>query len=1266
MPSPRPRVLNDFPYPVAYPYSLTFDESDRPSNRRWALCFTEYQLLRMACLPLVSQYLREPIDETAQDAIAALNRAVASIRSPFFSDWITLLHTLRKHLPRVGLVPLFPRLGDALDALKEPAERPVGLRGNRRLDALAAILALRNGTAHGGLPDQDEARRHLDEYLPVLHQVLDAFDFLGDGSLRVCRAEPDFIAAGRAPVVTLRGHSAAAADEEELDDALAAAFTESPAVLVVPPPLAPVLRGEGKGVRGGSPSAPSPPTPRPRSGGEGGESKVMPLYPLLNPVSEQEPLFLYDGHYGIRVQTKQAAEERSYVYYLGAHHRVTDGPACDRLKALLARRQISFFLDKENTAPWSIADSAADYSRRTLEELRGTKYFPECYLPFGDLERHFDAFLGVPEPRAWAADTARRRHVNGFLLIGPAGAGKTAFLARQVERLLGPSAGDEAGRESRNLVLFLRGNGIALRPEGMSLFRDVAEKLGIAVDGATAKARSSGGFSSFRELFDHLHARWKQDRVPGRRLVLVLDALNEAPFAETVVREGLGLIGAAACYPWCKVIISTRQEWLSVWGGKLGPNEASPLEELRPFLYVFDPGERREQKAPPVVLMEPFTEAQAGDVYGRYQAARGDDSSPLAPVLGGEGSSGGYRIASCRTAWAELPATTRDLLLNPLYLHLFMETFDGRSAEPVLTVPSLFRQYVERALRERPGLGASVEAVVGHLLGDLTRPSADLTDDDCNAIRRAWAEGRSAEEARLELSPVEGLAHEGLVTKRVREEGGGYRFVFQTVAEYLLYRHFVAAKPPAEDEGACWGRLARPAKVFGEYSGAFAFLFRAWAAGGQLRRAGPLVEGAPPWLGEVMTAFVVEQARTGHLAGRGSATAEEAVRALAAGGGKRTADRLLEAGDHLRQTRWGLTGLVCYRECASALQALSHSQPEDAAVAAGLAAALRNLAVLLRDVGRLGEAEEAHRRAADIAEALHRRQPADLAIAEDLMTGFNNLGLLLNGAGRRGEAEAAFRRAADVGEAIGAGQPDAGPLTFVLATALGNLAFLLGGMGRVGEAEATYARALSLFEGLRQRQPENVPAAQGFAMALNNLGLLLGGAGRLGEAEAAFRRAAELYEAMCRQQPESIYLPVARARALANLAFLRQCLGRPGEAEATYGQAAALYEESLRRQAENVPAKEGFASALNNLGLLLGGLGRAAEGRAAFRRAADLYEALHRLQPDNVAFLLGYASSLCNVGRTAEAEPLVDAVLARVPWEPLANRLKRFIEHQRR
>ena len=101
-----------------------------------------------------------------------------------------------------------------------------------------------------------------------------------------------------------------------------------------------------------------------------------------------------------------------------------------------------------------------------------------------------------------------------------------------------------------------------------------------------------------------------------------------------------------------------------------------------------------------------------------------------------------------------------------------MVTFDGRPVESVTTMPTLFRRYVDTALRQRPGLKGCAESVIAYLLEDLTRPGADLTDDDCHIIRQRWAEGRSLEEARFKENPMEGLALEGLITKRVREEGG--------------------------------------------------------------------------------------------------------------------------------------------------------------------------------------------------------------------------------------------------------------------------------------------------------------------------------------------------------------------------------------------------------------------------------------------------------------------------------------------------------------
>ena len=666
MDQPRARIRDQFPTPVAYPYALIFDPAHDPSVRRWALCFTEYQVLRTLALPLVGQYLRADLagldlegDKAAQAAITKLNTAIAGIRAPFFSDWITLVETLRARLPALGLTPLFPGLGPALDSLKAREPREFPLPGEPELDPLRAILALRNAVAHGGLPDEAAAARHLEAYLPVLHQVLDAFDFLGDCRLLVLDPSgPDPKESRRGLVRMLRGVQPGPAEVLDLDDDLADAFADSPAVLVGP------------------------------------DGRAAPLFPLLNPQpegrpeDERETIYLYDGHYGARVETKGAAVEKGYIHYLGVHHRVMDTPACARMQELLARRKVEFYLPKEKVAPWTIAETAADYSRNlTLAEMLGRKYLPQCYVPFPELERHFAAFLAAKPPRV------------GLVLTGPAGSGKSAFLAHQVERLMAPPAGvkdpqDYDVRAHPNLVFFLRGSGI-LQPEGgVSLERDVAEKLGVS-------ARPGHGIATFGELLQHLNERWKQDRVKDRRLILVLDGLNEAPEPRVVLRQALAMIRLAARFPWCKIVVSTRSEWLDVWSAKVTAQEASDLELTRPNLYVPEAAPIRPDRPPdPVVSFEPFAPEQAAEVYARYQAAARAEADGRTPA--------------CTTPWAELPEATRAVLLNPLHLHLFMETFAGRAAEPVATVPALFRRYVDGARSEHSGLDKSIDAVIGH------------------------------------------------------------------------------------------------------------------------------------------------------------------------------------------------------------------------------------------------------------------------------------------------------------------------------------------------------------------------------------------------------------------------------------------------------------------------------------------------------------------------------------------------------------------------
>src|SRR5258708_8689225 len=79
----------------------------------------------------------------------------------------------------------------------------------------------------------------------------------------------------------------------------------------------------------------------------------------------------------------------------------------------------------------------------------------------------------------------------------------------------------------------------------------------------------------------------------------------------------------------------------------------------------------------------------------------------------------------------------------------------------------------------------------------------------------------------------------------------------------------------------------------------------------------------------------------------------------------------------------------------------------------------------------------------------------------------DNLALLLSNEGKYGEAESLYRRALDIREnALGERHPE-------MATSLDNLALLLSNEGKYGEAESLYRRAFACCgKSVGERQPE--------------------------------------------------------------------------------------------------------------------------------------------------------------------------------------------------
>src|SRR5215472_620473 len=127
-----------------------------------------------------------------------------------------------------------------------------------------------------------------------------------------------------------------------------------------------------------------------------------------------------------------------------------------------------------------------------------------------------------------------------------------------------------------------------------------------------------------------------------------------------------------------------------------------------------------------------------------------------------------------------------------------------------------------------------------------------------------------------------------------------------------------------------------------------------------------------------------------------------------------------------------------------------------------IATDLNNLAQLLKDTNRLGEAEPLMRRALAITEASFGSDHPNVAIR------LSNLAGLLQATNRLGEAEPLMRRALAIDEAsLGKDHPN-------VATALNNLAGLLQATNRLGDAEPLCRRVIGIFEASLGKNHPNV------------------------------------------------------------------------------------------------------------------------------------------------------------------------------------------------
>ncbi len=1145
--------IDRFPYPVALPCSIAVDAGQSPQVRLWNLPFAGYQILRTATLPVLAAYLDDPLETDkmpSKGAVEAMAGEIAGLSRPYFNNWITLLETLVPKLTRanVSMDPVLP-LARGLDALKAAKRIPLDGYSSSLSPAPPHRLLrdLRNGLAHGGaLPEDAACHRLLDHYLPVLEDFLNAFNFLADCELRVREGAFD----GDATLVRiLRGpeipEPIVIGDDEDWIDALRSSTVAMKA------PVA----------------------------------GILPLYPLFS-IGSTAPLGLYDGHYlyetmGGGTSGKKVREQQ--LVYLGAgHDRWRDAAGFDEFKNKLDRRRVRWFLKKEHLAPWTILDSIRFTSSTAVRSLEGWKYFPKCHVEREDLRRVWERFLKADENEIGvAAPDKNRRYRSGFLLAGAAGSGKSAWCAHSVAKLLEEgfkkSAGDDPGPDGKNLVLFLRGSEIAER-EGREdrLLTTLLERIGLRNE----------DFAGFSHFLTALNKKIPDDRVKGRQFILVLDALNEAPRPENLLREILDLMNAAASFPWCKVAVTVREEFLGVLRGKQGRSgtERDILSGAESFLFLPEQERENEQFRTHRSLrlfhdLRLLSEEETSTAYERYRAEGLTSDQP-----------------GCKTPWKALGSETRKLLGSPLLLYVFHRRFSGRPAEQIQTRPALFSRYVDGLFNEFSGLRESSEKVVRLVLDN---QRADLNEQDLATLRHAWAQGRTPGERRLEFDTVETVINAGLLRRRLPQEGGGLAFAFETVLEYLIFRFWESESPNLDiDFLKQKVEAGKASKEFPEYWNAFLFVFERLLHEQRPVDWPRLVNGVSPKelgtvAGRVWAAAVVECQLP-------SDTPEDQLRQTEVGKialafGSSAAVSVL---DHFHQS---LSRLVRPEWEALILRIWKERIGEKGGVGIDLAGVEMRLGNAMLDLGRLPDAIEAYTGAKFILSRLveqegRKKFESDLAAVE------GNLGAALREFRRFPEAVEAFTRAKSIWLRLieQEGRKDVENEFATLEANLGNAMLDLGHLPEALEAftRAKLIRARLVGEEGRQDLEEYLASVE------CDIGNALMGLGRLPEALEAYQQARSirlrLVEDGGRKDQES-----RLAGAEMNLGNALRRLGRlPGAIEA-FARAKSIW-LSLIEQDGRKELEDNLASVEINLGIALKALGRLPEAVEAFRRATSI------------------------------------------------------------
>jgi serine/threonine protein kinase/Tfp pilus assembly protein PilF len=309
----------------------------------------------------------------------------------------------------------------------------------------------------------------------------------------------------------------------------------------------------------------------------------------------------------------------------------------------------------------------------------------------------------------------------------------------------------------------------------------------------------------------------------------------------------------------------------------------------------------------------------------------------------------------------------------------------------------------------------------------------------------------------------------------------------------------------------------------------------------------------------------------------------------------------------------------------------------------------------LLDEGESSEALATHEKAVAIFEELIEAEPRNSTHEQRLAVSQNNLALALRRVGRLDEAqqnlEAAIRRQRQ----LLARQRAEPTLYGELALSWSNLGLVQIERGQAAAAEMSFQAAIDLLKSRLAVEPDDAALKEKLAAAYNNLaGVFLNVQPR--KAVELHQRALHLQVAAAASRPAEAGPRREVALTYSNLAAAYMRSQRLSDALESHGKAIAIQQELASQAPANALYQRDLVVSYNNLGLALSKTGKLDEATAMFRRACEIAETALSLRPDDAGMLSTLGSTCNNLA----------IVLEKANDTGAANEMfSKAIEHQR-